>query len=291
HEEMDLVEEVLRFFGLNNIPAALPRLTTGDVRHEEIDLAEDEVRQILAGCGLAETISYSFIRREWNALFTDEPPIVVMNALSENVATMRLSLIPGLLESVAFNRSYGTRDGALFEVGRTYHRQGGGVREHRHFGAVMFGSVPSHWGDPKRPFDFFDLKGVIEEVAEKMHAPLDFKPSDQGWLKKGKRAVAFSGERLIATAGFLSREVLQRFDIKGDVLAAEVDLEALLASKRAWTMQPVARFPGVPMILALTHAPDLRYRRLIETIRSFNVPYLHEVGLRDRFVPEGSEVV
>ena len=54
-------------------------------------------------------------------------------------------------------------------------------------------------------------------------------------------------------------------------------------------MAPVARFPGVPMILALTHARDLEYQRIIDTIRSFDVPYLHEVGLRDRFVPEGTD--
>ncbi|HEX9492507.1 MAG TPA: hypothetical protein VGA33_04520, partial [Thermoanaerobaculia bacterium] len=53
----------------------------------------------------------------------------------------------------------------------------------------------------------------------------------------------------------------------------------------------VARFPGVPMILAVTHGHDLAYQRLVDTIRSFDVPYLHEVGLRDRFVPEGGEVV
>ncbi len=291
HEEMDLVEEVLRFFGLNNIPAALPPLTPGDVRREPIDVAEDDIRQMLAGSGLTEAVSYSFIRREWNALFSDEQPITVTNALSENVSTMRLSLLPGLLETVAFNRSYGTRDGALFEVGRTYHRHGEGVHEHRRFAAVTFGSVGAHWGDPKRAFDFFDLKGVVEQVAQKLHVTLEFKASDQPWLAKGKRSAAFSGERLIADAGLLSREVLQRFDIKGDVLAAQVDIEALLASQKAWTMVAVARFPGVPMILALTHAPDLQYQRLIETIQSFQIPYLHEVGLRDRFVPEGSDVV
>lgn len=290
-EEMDLIEEVLRFFGLNNIPAALPRLTTGDVRHEAVDVAEDDIRQIAIGCGLTETISYSFIRREWNEMFSDEQPVVVTNALSENVGTMRLSLLPGLLETVAFNRSYGTRDGALFEVGRTYHRQGSAAREHRRFAAVLFGTPSEHWGDAKRPYDFFDLKGVIEQVAQKMHVPLEFKASDQPWLTKGKRAFAFCGDRLIANAGLVAREVLQRFDIKGDVFAAEVDIEGLLASGQTWTMAEVARFPGVPMILALTHAPDLQYQRLVETIRSFHVPFLHEVGLRDRFVAEGSDTV
>ena len=280
HEEADLIEEVLRFYGLNKIPASLPRMTMGDVRRERINILEDEVRDIIASAGLSETISYSFIRREWNAFFSDEEPVGVANALSENVASMRLSLLPGVLEAVAFNRSYGTRDGALFEVGRTFHRRGDTVKEQRRAGLVMFGGA-----------DFFDAKGVIEQLAQRLHVTLRFEASDQPWLKKGKRAVVWSGDRRIADVGALPQQVLRAFDIKGDAVAAEVDIEALLASQSDWKMQPVARFPGVPMILAVTHANDLEYQRLVDTIRSFDVPYLQEVGLRDRFVPEGGSVV
>jgi phenylalanyl-tRNA synthetase beta chain len=279
-EEMDLIEEVLRFFGLNNVPASLPKMTMGDVRREEIDVAEDRLRDILAGSGLSEASTYSFIRAEWNALFSDEEPVRVANALSENVATMRLSLLPGLLETVAFNRSYGTRDGALFEVGRIYHRQGEKVAEHRRAAFVMFGAA-----------DFFDAKGVLEQIAQTFHVELRFDAADSSWLKKGKRAIAWHGDRAIAAIGALSNEVLQTFDIKGDAYAAEVDIAALIAAQREWKMAPVARFPGVPMILAVTHGHDLEYQRLIDTIRGFEVPYLHEVGLRDRFVPEGSQSV
>jgi phenylalanyl-tRNA synthetase beta chain len=280
HEEMDLIEEALRFFGLNNVPASLPKMTMGDVRREAIDVAEDRVRDVFAGCGLNEAATYSFIRREWNAMFSDEQPATIANALSENVASMRLSLLPGLLEAAAFNRSYGTRDGALFEVGRTYHRRGDKVEERRRASFVMFGAA-----------DFFDVKGVLEQLAQRFHVELQFAASDQTWLKKGKRSVAWCGDQQIASAGALTSEVLQAFDIKGDAYAAEVDIAALLASQREWKMAPVARFPGVPMILAVTHARELEYQRLIDTIRKFEVPYLHEVGLRDRFVPEGSDVV
>ena len=279
-EEMDLIEEVLRFFGLNNIPAELPKMTMGDVRREEIDIAEDRARDILAGSGLSEAATYSFIRKEANAIFSSETPIAVTNALSENVASMRLSLLPGLLETVAFNRSYGTRDGGLFEVGRTYHRRGGKAEEHRRAAFVMFGAG-----------DFFDAKGVVELLAHRFHVELRFSASDQPWLKKGKGAVAWHGGLAIANIGALTPDVLQFFDIKGDVIAAEIDLAALMASVSEWKMAPVARFPGVPMILAVTHRPDLEYQRLVDTIRGFEVPYLHEVGLRDRFVPEGSDVV
>ena len=313
-EEMDLIEEVLRFFGLNNVPAELPRVTTGDVRREAADVAEDAIRDVLVGCGLSEAVNYSFIRPEWNALVSDEEPVAITNALSETISAMRLSLIPGLLETAAFNRSYGTRDGALFEVGRTYHRTGVGnresgvgetknsgsdtrhptpdtrVHEHHRIAIVLYGSIGTFWGDPKRPVDFFDIKGIVEQIAAKMHVDVTFKASDQRWLRSGKRATAWHGDREIASLGFLSADLLQSFGIKGDVAAAEVDVEAIIASANTeWKMAPVARFPGVLMILALTHGRDLEYQRIIDTIRSFDVPHLHEVGLRDRFVPEGTD--
>ena len=312
-EEMDLIEEVLRFFGLNNVPAMLPRVTTGDVRREATDVAEDAIRDVLVGCGLSEVINYSFIRPEWNALVSDEQPIAISNALSEAIAAMRLSLLPGMLDTVVFNRSYGTRDGALFEVGRTYHRAGVGSREsgveenptgsdtrpptpdtrvieHHRIAIVLYGSIGTFWGDAKRPVDFFDIKGIVEQIASKMHVDVTFAASDQSWLRSGKRAIAWHGDREIASVGFLAAEVLQSFGIKGDVAVADIDVEAIIASSNAeWTMAPVARFPGVPMILALTHGRDLEYQRIVDAIRSFDVPYLHEVGLRDRFVPAESD--
>ena len=291
HEEADLIEEVLRFFGLNNVPASLPRLTTGDTRPNVLGDTEDAIRTTLVGSGLTEVVNYSFIRAEHNPLFSDEQPVAITNALSENIGAMRLSLLPGLLESVVYNRSYGTRDGALFEVGRTYHRGGDGLREVHRAGIVMYGSVGEHWGEAKRAVDFFDVKGVVEEIAQKMHVGLSFAAADVKWLRKGRAAVATHRGRQIATIGVLTTDILQRFGIKGEVIAGELDIEALLASTAEWKMSPVARFPGVPMILAITHARDLEYARVFDAIRSLQVPYLHEVGVRDRFTPEGQENV
>ncbi|HYM60057.1 MAG TPA: phenylalanine--tRNA ligase subunit beta [Thermoanaerobaculia bacterium] len=288
-EEMDLVEEVIRFHGIDKFPASLPRLTTGDIRIDTIAEAEDSIRDILSGCGGAEVVSYAFIHSAHNAIFSAENAVAVTNALTENVAAMRLTLLPGLLENLVYNRSYGTRDGALFEVGRTYHKVSEGVREWRRAALVMFGSIGLHWGDPKRPVDFFDIKGIIEQIAAKFHVGLTFSVSDAEWLRKGKRAVARHGDRVIATAGFLAGEVLQRFGIKGDVAVAEIDIEALLESTGKWSMAPVAHVPGVPMVLGLTHGRELEYQRIIDTIRSLEIPHLHEVGLRDRFVPDGEE--
>ena len=288
-EEMDLVEEVLRFFGLNNVPGTLPRLTTGDVYPNPLNDTEDKVRDILVGCGLSEAATYSFINAETNALVSDEQPIAITNALTENIASMRLSLLPGLLETAVFNRSYGTRDGAFFELGRTYHRGTNGVQERHRVALLMYGTIGTFWGDTKRAVDFFDVKGIVEQIAERLHVSLTFTTSDDRWYRPGQRAAAWHGDRRIASLGFLAQELLQHYGIKGEVAAAEIDIEALLESTGTWTMAPVARFPGVPMIMAMTHGRDLEYGRIIKTIRSLDVPWLHEVGLRDHFEPEGEE--
>lgn len=281
HEEMDLVEEVLRFYGLNKIPATLPRLTTGDVRREPVEVAQDSIRDVLAGCGLTEVVNYSFLKPQSNTIFSTEQPVAITNALSENITSMRLSLLPGLLESVAYNRSYGTRDGALFEVGRTYHRDGDRVSERSRVAFVLFGSFG----------DFFDAKGAVEQVAAKFHVALSYRSGDETWLQAGKQAVAWRGDERIAALGAVRREVLQAFGVKGDVVAGEILIDPLIASQFEWKMSPVARFPGVPMILAITHTPQLEYQKLLDTIRSFDVPHLHEVGLRDRFKPEDADTV
>lgn len=281
HEEIDLIEEVLRFYGLNRIPSMLPRLTTGDVRRESVEVAQDQIRDVLVGCGLDEVVNYSFIRPQYNAMFSTESPVDITNALSENITSMRLSLLPGLLETVVFNRSYGTRDGGLFEIGRTYHKDGSAVRERAHAAFVLFGNYG----------DFFDVKGVLEQIAAKFHVQLTYARSNEPYLQNGKQAVARRGDEKVATLGVLSRDVLQTIGVKGDAIAGEVLVEPLTASLPEWKMSPVARFPGVPMILAFTHGPQLEYQKLIDTIRSFDVPYLHDVGLRDRFVPADANVV
>ncbi|HVT45881.1 MAG TPA: phenylalanine--tRNA ligase subunit beta [Thermoanaerobaculia bacterium] len=287
-EEADLIEEALRFYGFDNVPVSLPRLTTGDVRPDVIREIEERSRDLLMACGLTEAINYSFISPDHNMLFSGEQQVRITNALTENLSSMRLSMIPGLLETVAFNRSYGIRDGALFEVGRTYHRRDDAVRERPAAGIVMFGSIGEHWGDPKRPVDFFDLKGVLEAMLDRLHVPAAFHPSAPSWAKEGGGSTLLSGERQIAILGLVSRAVAQHFGIKGDVLAAEIDLEQLEASARPWTMEPVAKFPGIPMVLGLLHGRELDYGSLLEVVRSIEVPHLQQVGIRDRYVPEGS---
>jgi phenylalanyl-tRNA synthetase beta chain len=290
-EEMDLVEEVLRLYGFNRIPSTLPRVTTGDVRKNEwVDL-EDELREILSGSGLSEVVTYSFIHPAHNAVFTDESPLEVQNALTENLSVMRLSLFPGLLETLAHNWSYGVRDGAIFEIGRSYHRDGEGVKERHHAAFLLFGNATDHWSAKGRPFDYFDGKGLVENVCKAFHLEPAFRATSTSWLADGAAAVATAGDRTIATLGMVSRDTLQKFEIGAgvNVVMGSIDIGAIAAGVGHWEMEPVSKFPGVPMVIAMMHAPDLDYGTIVETIRSMEIPYLQEIGVWDRFVPEKAQ--
>lgn len=290
-EEDDLLEEALRFFGYDNIPASLPRVTTGDADHNAIADLEDETRDLLVGAGLAETMSYGFVHADHNALFSSERPLTLTNALTENIASMRLSLGPGLLTAVSWNRSYGTRDGALFEVGRTYHGAESGVEERPKAGLALFGQTGGAWGEARRAWDFFDLKGMVEAVADRLHVALSWRPAELPWARSGTAAEAIAEGKTIAVAGAVRREVLEKFELRGDLYFAELGLAALQAARGGWAMRPISRFPGVPMVLAMMHPPDLRYETIVEQIRALEIPYLETVGLWDRFVPPGGDQI
>jgi phenylalanyl-tRNA synthetase beta chain len=290
-QEMDLVEEVVRFYGYENFPSVLPRLTTGDVRHDPMHLVEEQLRDFMRSCGLTEVVTYSFVSSRQNELISDEQPLAITNALSENIASMRLSIIPGLLDTVAHNRSYGNRDGALFEVGKIYHKERGELRERYRLAFVLFGGVQSHWGEPRRAYDFFDAKGIVEQMGARHHLEIRYEPAETRWLRSGASAVLRAGERQLGLIGVVRREIAEAFEIKGDVVAGEIDTEVLAASFHEWKMDSVSRFPGVPMVLGLMHQPSLPYEEIVAKVKELDVPFLREVGLRDRYFPPDAEEV
>lgn len=288
-EEMDLIEELLRFHGYDRIPAELPQIPTGDVRHEPVADAEERTRDLLVAAGLAEVVTYGFVHPRWNRrISTSEAPVELTNALNENLSSMRLSIVPGLLEVAQHNRSYGNRDGAIFEVGRTYHWNENVVEERRTAAFVLFGSRPSGWGEAKATWSYYDAKGVIERIAAAYGVELEAEPlAAAGWVRQGATLRTSDG-RKVASAGVVAPELLGEFELKGDIVAGEVDLEALVASEAAPFMKPVSRFPGVPMVVAMYHSPTLSYGEIVAAIRRIDAPHLREVGLWDRFVQPGS---
>lgn len=284
--EIDLIEEVLRLYGYNRIPSSLPRLSTGDIHHEESRDLGEEVRDLLCGFGLTEVITYSFLHPDENRKAAGDEPPPLTNALTENISVMRSSVIPGLLQVLERNASYGTRDGGIFEVGRTYHLGGGKLEERDVASFLLYGMV-----DPasKRQADYLDVKGIAEELGRRFKADLSFRKGLRPWAREGHGAeIEIDG----VVAGFIGEvepELVRDRGYRGPVVAGEISLAPLIGAGAGWRMVPVSRYPGVPMVLALIHDPDLAYETLERTIETLEAPNLREIGLWDRFQPKGSE--
>lgn len=289
-EEMDLIEELLRMHGYNAIPAALPTVPTGDVRHNPVAEAEEKLRDDLVAAGLAEVVTYAFVHPEWNAAFSDEKPLDLTNALNENISSMRLSPLPGLLQVAQYNRAYGTRDGAIFEVGRIYRPKGEGVEECSTAAFLLFGNQPASWGETRRPWSYFDAKGIVERIAAKYRIEIESAPHTGRWMANGG-VFRTPGGAILASVGTVRRELLDRFELKGEIIACDIDLHILASDERGPRMRKVSRYPGVPMVLAMMHGPELTFGEIVAAVRKIEIPDLRDVGLWDRFVAPGSTEV
>ncbi|MDX1582389.1 MAG: phenylalanine--tRNA ligase subunit beta, partial [Thermoanaerobaculia bacterium] len=285
-DEIDLIEEVLRIHGYGRIPSSLPRLSTGDVHREEGRDLGEAVRDVMRGFGLTEVITYSFLDPEENRRASEEEPPPLTNALTRNISVMRSSVIPGLLQVLERNVSYGTRDGGIFEVGRTYHLADGKLEERDVVSFLLYGTIDA---TSKREVDYLDVKGVVEELGERFRTDLRFRAGARPWSKEEHGAEVELDGSVVGFVGVVEPELVRARGYRGTVVAGEISLEPLRGAEEGWRMTPVSRFPGVPMVLALMHDAELAYEDLEKEIESLEVANLREVGLWDRFQPKESD--
>ena len=288
----DLAEEVVRIAGYDRLPATTVR---GRVPpHEpapEHELREG-VRRALAAAGLQETISYSLttedvLRRVQPGGDLDaNPPLRLRNTLSSDHEVLRTSLRHSLLEVVDRNLRAGADEIAIFEVGRVYapRRDAGGPlpAEREVVTGALCGGDRDRWGSPlDRPLDFFDAKGVIEELGERLAIDFAYAPHEEHGLQAGRCARLSVGGAPVGVLGEVQPDTLEAFGVERPVALFELDLAALLAAMpERRGVEPVSRFPAVEQDLALVvdegvAAGELRSRieqsRLVAGARVFDV--------------------
>ena len=243
HGAADLVEEVARITGLDKVPsAAMPRIS-GVARPvlTELQRRVRQTRRVLAGRGMVEAVTWSFIQRSAATAFGGgEDALEVANPISSEMTSMRPSLLPGLLAAVQRNRNRGFSDIALFEVGQAYRgaepddqfMAASGMRA----GAAVLMGPGRHWSGAANDADVFDAKADVFAVlasvgldASKAQivraAPAWFHPGRSGVLKLGPKTV-------LAYFGELHPETLKAADVAGPVAAFEIFLSALPPEKR-----------------------------------------------------------
>src|SRR3974390_3513043 len=245
--EVDLLEELARIYGYNKFPNTLPAFVGAVVAlpNEEKDA---RVRQTMLSLGYDEAISITFISGEDAKTFGSGAPLFLANPLSEEAGTMRNSLVPGLLDMVAYNLNRGTNDVHLFEAGEVFENLGAKHEEHRRLVFAATGNLAPHSvHGGAEPFTFFHLKGDVEQLLSAFQqSKLYFDDKTPAYFHPGRSARAVLDGETVARFGQLHPEVAAARKLKQDVFVAEVMLERLYKHPlREPKYRRFSKFPAV----------------------------------------------
>ena len=290
--EEDLIEEVARIFGYDNIPTLTPTGALTLTIEPEARINELALREQLAARGYYEAVNLSFVAAElltrWG--FT-ERLVPLANPLSADLAVMRPSLLPGLIEALRHNRARQQERVRLFEVARVF-AAGDPPVETPSLAIVASGTAGAEqWGEPSRVLDFHDLKGDFDALIAWGGEPQRWSVHADGlpaWLHPGRGArVARDGET-VGYLGALHPQLAKALDLGADVHVLEVALEPLLA-RRLPKAQPVPRFPMVRRDIAVDLPEEISWSQIEQTVRSSLGERLKELQLFDRYSGKGVE--
>jgi phenylalanyl-tRNA synthetase beta chain len=290
--EEDLIEEVARIEGYEKIPAARPRIAVVPPEETETRLGVARLRALLADRDYHEVITYSFVDPRLQSLLDPgQPPYRLTNPLSADMAVMRTSLWPGLLQAVIYNLNRQQARIRLFEIGRCFRPAGGGgVEEWAVLGGVVAGEVwPRQWGAPNRQADFFDVKGDVEALLAlggRGAETVRFRAAAHPALHPGRSAeVLINGVR-IGWLGELHPRHRDELGVTQPVLLYELDLEALCTA-RVPVFEPISRFPAIRRDLSVDLPQEVPAEAVLEKVRDLAGNLLVNLELFDEYRGEG----
>jgi phenylalanyl-tRNA synthetase beta chain len=279
--EDDVVEEVGRHYGLDKIPSSLPpAAAVGGLRPAQAE--ERTIREILVGAGCTEVVNYAFEAPSGGEA------VVLANPLAEDQSVLRSSLVPGLLRAYDENARHGRKDIAIFEIGRVFKADTPRPREERHLGVLLAGSeLNRHWSGKPRDFDFYDLKGILELLLERLgRAPLELEGLENvpEFLHPGQAAQILRDGSRVGWLGIFRPS----FRPGG---ALELDLDFAGGRPPRDRFRALPRFPGVDRDLSIVVTAETPASEVERRIREAGGPALVAVTVTDRYdrppVPAG----
>jgi phenylalanyl-tRNA synthetase beta chain len=296
-EEIDIIEEVARTIGFENIPATMPVSMLLSVKQNKIDACLSLVRDYMTAAGFFEAINYAFFDEGDIAKFgineSDERTntIRLLNPISKELGVMRTFLAAGILENLAYNLNRGMKNLRLFEVGKTFFKQDPTARESIRVGLAMTGKERDYfWREKTADIDFFDAKGVLEGLLERFDVQASTVPSQEPFLKAGNSADLIAGNARIGWVGELDEEVCKRFDIEDKVYAAEIDLDSLVSSDAHTAVyHPISRYPSVTRDFSFWVDEAIPVASIVEKIRGIS-PLVVSAGVFDTFKKDGRSI-
>lgn len=293
--EEDLVEEVGRIYGYNNIPAQSPVAALSMNLHQEANLPLKRVRDLLVDRGYHEAITYSFVEPEQQKLIVpDADAIILPHPISAEMSAMRLSLWPGLLNTVAFNQKRQQPRVRLFESGMRFVPDAAaenGIRQETMLAGVIAGArSEEHWDIATNTVDFFDLKGDLEAVLELTGkgTALTFTPAKHPALHPGQSAVIVADGKEVGFIGTVHPELERKFDLNGRTVVFEVEWNAI-ASRAIPQAKAVSKFPANRRDIAVVVSEEVAAGDVLQVCQAHGGELLTDVNLFDVYRGKGVE--
>jgi len=296
--EIDVVEEILRVYGYNNIEFSkkLNATVSNAPRNEDYKLQNIIANQLNSN-GFHEMMANSLTTPDYVKLSTalkEDYNVTILNPLSNDLSVMRQSLLFSGLEAIAYNINRKNSDLKLFEFGKSYHKLLSGNAEKKHLSVFLSGNRSGEsWTNPTKPTDFFLFKGFIHSILSRLGlTKIVNRPIESDVFAEG--IALASGNDILVEFGILKKSILKEFDIKQEVLFADFNWDLLLklvATKIKF--QDIPRYPDVKRDLALLVDSSVSFESIYTIATQTEKSLLKEVSLFDVYqganLPEGKK--
>ncbi len=288
--EADLIEEVGRMVGYNNIPGTREAAHVRMDSFSETQLGLNQIRDVLVEQGFYEAVTYSFVSPEFQAILDPGQAVLPLsNPISSDMSVMRTRLLPGLVQALQYNLKRQQSRVRLFESGLCFIPQEAELNQSPHIAAVITGNqFDEDWHGEAKKVDFFDIKGVLESIlrlsGEKNYR---FRQTENSILHPGQGADIICKNSVIGFAGSLHPSVLASLHLNQPVFAFEIDLNSILSSVLP-AFREISKYPSIRRDISLSVGVETSVQALIDCIFLLKSEILREVFVFDVYT--GKEV-
>jgi len=289
--EVDLIEELARVHGYDKIPSHLPRATLHVPVLPETRITEHRLRSVLVDRDYQEAITYSFVDPAIQVLLMpNQQALTLTNPIASDLAQMRTSLWPGLIQTVRHNLNRQQTRVRLFEIGRRFlvGESGTSVEQSVIAGVVCGAAAAGQWGLKSRPVDFFDVKADIEALLALTRNRYVFQAAHHPALHPGQSAeiINIDQNKSIGYIGVIHPEIEEKTGLDSSVILFEIDAEVLTATKLP-EFHEISRFPAIRRDLALLLADSVPAQAILDAVRVAAGRLLVNLELFDEYRGEG----
>ncbi|MDQ7121623.1 phenylalanine--tRNA ligase subunit beta [Staphylococcus aureus] len=291
----DLIEEVARIYGYDDIPSTLPvfdKVTSGQLTDRQYKTRM--VKEVLEGAGLDQAITYSLVSKEDATAFSmqQRQTIDLLMPMSEAHASLRQSLLPHLIEAASYNVARKNKDVKLFEIGNVFFANGEGELPDQveYLSGILTGDyVVNQWQGKKETVDFYLVKGVVDRVSEKLNLEFSYRRADIDGLHPGRTAEILLENKVVGFIGELHPTLAADNDLKRTYVF-ELNFDALMAVSVGYiNYQPIPRFPGMSRDIALEVDQNIPAADLLSTIHAHGGNILKDTLVFDVYQGEHLE--